>query len=196
MGDRNRKLNAGPRSRALDEVMQRFEFGERHARWIDASPGRVWEALLALRMRELPFTRVLMGIRTLPARLSGGLAPGGERPLVEEFVEAGFSVLAERDRELVLGVVGQFWRLRQLPADQVSDAATFAAFDEPGFAKAAIDLRAEAVAGGTQLTTETRIQTTDPRARRRFGLYWLVIRAGSGLIRRDLLRTVAQRAEG
>ena len=36
---------------------------------------------------------------------------------------------------------------------------------------------------------------TDLRTRARFGLYWLAIRCGSGLIRRDMLRAVARRAE-
>ena len=41
----------------------------------------------------------------------------------------------------------------------------------------------------------SRMTATDPRTRARFGLYWLFIRAGSGLIRYDMLRAVARRAE-
>jgi hypothetical protein len=196
MSDHDRKLGDLRPSRALDDVMPRFEFSERHKRQIDAPPDRVAEALRTLGMRDVLFTRVLMGIRTLPARLTGrGLYRGGDRPLIEDFVEGGFVVLAERERELVLGVVGQFWHLRQQPEPEVTDPVTFAAFDKPGFAKAAMDFRAEPSDGGTLLETETRIHTTDTAARRRFGLYWIVIRPGSGLIRRDLLRAVAQRAE-
>jgi hypothetical protein len=196
MGDRDRKLNELPPSRALDDVLPRFEFSERHERRIDATPDQAWEALQTLGMRDVLFTRVLMGIRTVPARLTGGpRVRGGDRPLIEDFVEGGFAVLAERDREMVLGVVGQFWHPRQTPAVEVTDAVTFAAFDKPGFAKAAIDFRVEPTTGGTQFMTETRIHATDAAARRRFGLYWLIIRPGSGLIRRDLLRAVAQRAE-
>jgi hypothetical protein len=39
------------------------------------------------------------------------------------------------------------------------------------------------------------VLATGPRARRSFGAYWLLIRAGSGLIRREILRAVAHRAE-
>ncbi len=46
------------------------------------------------------------------------------------------------------------------------------------------------------MPTETRVMATDARTRLRFAGYWLLIRAGSGLIRRDILRAVAQRAEG
>lgn len=47
---------------------------------------------------------------------------------------------------------------------------------------------------GRTLTTETRVQAADARARRRFRLYWLFIRPWSGLIRRLWLREIARRA--
>jgi hypothetical protein len=45
------------------------------------------------------------------------------------------------------------------------------------------------------LSTETRVEATDRRARVLFGACWVLIRAGSGLIRRDMLRVIARRAE-
>jgi len=52
---------------------------------------------------------------------------------------------------------------------------------------------------GTQITyelqTETRVVATDVRTRLHSVGYWLLIRAGSGLIRRDILRAIARRAE-
>jgi hypothetical protein len=48
---------------------------------------------------------------------------------------------------------------------------------------------------GTVLGTETRIVATDPRTRRAFAAYCLVIRGSSGAIRREVLRVVAHRAE-
>jgi hypothetical protein len=47
----------------------------------------------------------------------------------------------------------------------------------------------------SRLRTETRIQATDARAKRRFGLYWTFIQPGSALIRRVWLRAVRKRAE-
>jgi len=47
----------------------------------------------------------------------------------------------------------------------------------------------------TRLSTETRVQPTDSAAARAFRPYWWAIRAGSGLIRRDVLHAVRQRAE-
>ena len=50
-------------------------------------------------------------------------------------------------------------------------------------------------ADGGRLTTETRVLLTDARARRRFRLYWLVVRPMSGLVRRSWLRAAKRRAE-
>jgi hypothetical protein len=47
----------------------------------------------------------------------------------------------------------------------------------------------------THLSTETRVLATDRRTQRAFALYWFVIRSGSAAIRREVLRTVARRAE-
>lgn len=49
--------------------------------------------------------------------------------------------------------------------------------------------------GHTELTTETRVLTTDPVARRQFGRYWRVIRPGSAMIRRSWLGAAKRRAE-
>jgi hypothetical protein len=43
---------------------------------------------------------------------------------------------------------------------------------------------------GTLLSTETRVHATDAATRRAFRRYWLLVRAGSGLIRRDILSAV------
>lgn len=57
-----------------------------------------------------------------------------------------------------------------------------------------IDFQLEPRDGGVRLTTETRGHCTDRRARHRMALYWCLIRPGSGLIRRDMLRAVARLA--
>ena len=54
---------------------------------------------------------------------------------------------------------------------------------------------AEAAEGGASLITETRVMTTDPASRRRFGRYWRVIRPGSAAVRRSWLAAAKPRAE-
>jgi hypothetical protein len=48
-------------------------------------------------------------------------------------------------------------------------------------------------AGGSRVTTETRIVGTDAEATRRFRRYWLLIRPGSGAIRRSWLKAIRRR---
>ena len=129
--------------------------------------------------------RLLMGLRTLGRR--GGDSGG---TVLEGFRRMGFRVVAEDPgRELVIAGIGRFWKpsggLRR-----VEGAEQFAAFDEPGYAKVAFNFVLES----GELSTETRIAGTDDRARRRFGAYWLLIRPGSGLIRREWLGAIARQA--
>jgi hypothetical protein len=124
----------------------------------------------------------------------------GERdrglPLLEVAKRGGFVELPGTDREIVLGVIGRFWRPSGGRA-MFSDVASFQAFAEPGFAKAVIDFRiSDETDGACRLRTETRIRGVDAAASRAFKAYWFVIRGGSAFIRRMWLRAVRKRAEG
>jgi hypothetical protein len=111
---------------------------------------------------------------------------------------SGFLFLAEGPgrREVVGGEVGQMWKPLGGSAPAIRDARQFVAFEEPGYAKVAMNFFVEPADGGTRLTTETRVMTTDAVSRRRFALYWRVIYPGSALIRRSWLRAARRRAEG
>ena len=154
---------------------------------------------MAVTADELPLSRFLMGIRSIPRRMQGKagvLEAARMKPVVQTFREGGFrEVCAAPPRLFVAGAAIQPWRLVQGEVADVKDAAGFKAFDRPGFVLTAISFELEPVPTGTRLATETRIQPTDQGAARAFLPYWLAIRVGSGLIRRDLLRAVARRSE-
>lgn len=171
---------------ALDQALPRWERRERHGRWIDAEPAAVWAALVALKAEDVPVTRLLFRLRGI---VGGG--PDPRVPLVEAMPLTRLA--ADEPHELVLGMVGKFWG-SGAPAHPPADLARYAAFDEPGWAKAAMNFTLTPERGGTRLDTETRVATTDDRMRRLVGLYWLGIRAGSGLMRHDLLRGIAAAA--
>ncbi len=159
---------------------------EVHRRKSAASPPALWEAIHDLQASELTAMRVLMGVRTLGRR-------AGEKDLtvLEGFKRMGFRKVAEEpEQELVVAGIGRFWTpsggLRK-----VTDVDKFLHFQEPGYAKVAFNFR---LLDG-EISTETRIAATDAQARRRFGLYWLLIRPGSGLIRREWLRALDRRAQ-
>jgi hypothetical protein len=164
----------------LDRVFPEWHFRERHATRVDASPERVFAAVRQVTLAEMGVFRVLAWLRGIRAPV--------DRPVVEFATSGAWSELAhEPGSELVLGAVGQPWRLRG--GDSL--AADFATFDRPGYAKMAINWRLE----GTRLSTETRVFLTDDASRRAFRRYWLVIRPFSGLIRRVWLRAIKRRAQ-
>lgn len=178
----------------LDDLLPDWHFREGHERRITASPVAVWSALQELRLGDLRLAGALMDLRSLPGRMLGAQRPA---MVTGRFLEEGpVPVLhAQPGRAVVAGGVVQPWKLFGGDEPPELDGLALLAFDQPGWVKVGMDFVLEPDGGGTRLTTETRVQATDPATRRRFGRYWLVIRAGSGLIRRDLLRAVAQAAE-
>ena len=167
---------------------------ERHELRISAPPAAVWDALLDVRLGDLALSRTLLAIRAIPERLAGR---GPSRITSGRFLQsAPVPVLASETNQAVFAAgVLQPWKLRGAQAPPLLDAAGLRAFQEPGWVKTGINFVLCPDADGTRLTTETRVLATDARTRAHFRLYWLLIRAGSGLIRRDLLHAVARRAE-
>ena len=136
----------------------------------------------------MPLARLLMRARGMRTPTSGSLW--------KQMVAGGFVEVGEvPGREVVMGMIGQMWKLSGGRSPKVAGAVEFLAFDQPGFAKAAMSLEAREVAGRCELVTETRVFATDEQARRAFARYWLIIRPGSGLIRRVWLPAAKRRAE-
>jgi hypothetical protein len=169
----------------IDEVMPAYDRREVHRRKTTAPAPALWDAVHDLKGSELRLMRALMGLRTL-GRGSGD----DDRTVLEGFKRMGFRKVAEQPgEELVIAGIGRFWKpsggLRR-----VEGREQFTSFAEPGFAKVAFNFR---LADG-ELSTETRIAGTDAHARRLFGLYWLLVRPGSGLIRREWLHAITKQA--
>lgn len=184
----------------LDDILPSYRFRERHGRTVAAPPQEVWNALLAVTARELPLSSLLMGIRAIPAWMSGRrgrFRRGPKMSVIDEFISSGFRrLLVDPPHVLVAGAALQPWRLVRGEVADVRDLAGFRAFNQPGFVLAIISFELEPFDHGTLVATETRVQPTDAGAGRAFLPYWLAIRAGSGLIRREMLRAVARRASG
>lgn len=158
---------------------------ERHSIVISAPRDRVWDAVTRPGSLDL---RPVVALRNAAVRLSGGRPPR---------VAPTFTRLAEDPgREVVLGLIGQWWRLGHAESSgAIADGDGFRAFDRPGYAKGTLSfLLDEAGDGRIRLVTETRVVATSEDARRAFMRYWLVIRLGSGLIRRLMLAGIRARA--
>ncbi|MDH6108599.1 hypothetical protein P3T36_005501 [Kitasatospora sp. MAP12-15] len=174
----------------LDLLMPQWDQHEVHRRQFAASSQQVWDALWDLRVRDLSVTTALMRLRGGPRVWRSGVVPGdGDARVMDSM--APTLLIAEEPHEMVLVQVARYAAMRPAQPPQTEwTAEEFAAYAEPGWSKVAMNFRFTAKDGGTELITETRVLSTDAATKRSFTAYWLAIRAGSGLIRRDILRAV------
>ncbi|HZG34485.1 MAG TPA: hypothetical protein VEY87_01435 [Gaiellaceae bacterium] len=171
--------------RPLDAYLPVYEFSERHRVSVAASPERIDRALRGVTFAELPLARALFVLRGL-GRLRAGA------PALATMTRSAVVLEDEPGSGIVVGLTGQFWRLRGGdPAARCRTREEFAAFDRPDACQAVVDFRA---AAGI-LTTETRVHVRGEEARHSFDRYWRVIRPFSGLTRTLLLRAAKRRAE-
>ncbi|HEY6066110.1 MAG TPA: hypothetical protein VIY96_08125 [Thermoanaerobaculia bacterium] len=187
----------------LDRWLPEFDVSKRHAIEIPAHPERVYREVLRYDFGGSVMTTVLMGLRGYGFRRHRTHSAEGAT-LAERLERFAFTLLEEKPgEERVFGLVGKFWRpdggLRRLSREE------FAAFAEPGFAKAAWNLRVGSGLhlphGGSglhlphcDLSTETRVLCLGENARRKFLIYWRVVEPFSGVIRWSLLRRIRRAA--
>ncbi|MFB7476059.1 hypothetical protein [Kitasatospora sp. NPDC056184] len=186
--------------KTLDQFLPAYGHRTVHGVTLAAPPQEVWAALNAVTLADLPLPRMLLALRTLPSRLRGKGPDLLDRsvPLADLFRRGDrwVTLVEEPGRALVLGRVARFWSPVPREPAPLRDGAGFLAFSEPGYAKAVISHEVFAHGTGSRLVTETRIQGTDARARRRFAAYWLLIRPGVGIIRRSALAAAGRRCDG
>lgn len=180
----------------IDDFMPQWDFNEYHQTMVAAEPETIYKAVRKVELGRSPLVRPLLLLRELPMRLfvrdyeSTGLAG-----TLDDMFELGFIKLADQPPdELVFGLAGRFWVLS--PKLHELTPREFIAFDQPGQAKAAGNLHIRRLGQNTcRLSTETRIQCLDPKAKRQFRRYWTMIRPFSGLIRIEWLRLIKREAE-
>lgn len=158
---------------------------EKHSIKINAPIEAVWRER-RIDLRNTCLTRSLFKLRGLRAK---------DEITLDELAETGFVLLGvEPQKEILLGLTGKFWtpgggRIRVGRKD-------FVDFKKPDYAKAVWNFSlVEIEKGETQLQTETRIFCTDAASRLKFKIYWRLIGAFSGLIRREMLGAIKQTTE-
>lgn len=169
--------STGEDTSGLDHYLPDWHFRERHRLHIGAAPDVVMRAVAETRWDEARLGRLLM-------RFSRNDVSEGRRIL--DLLPAE-NLFHRGDRELVYGMIGSD---HGTPERTKPLREMFVEFDGPGYLKIGMDFR---YVDGV-LSTETRVLCTDAAGRRWFRMYWLVIRWGSGLIRRSALHAIKRRA--
>jgi hypothetical protein len=181
----------------LDRFAPVYQFSEVHDIEVSAERDRVYSAIKATTAGEIPLFQVLTWLRRLgrPGPESILNAPD-RQPILDVATRTGFLLLAEEPgREIVIGTF-----VAAPPSVQNKPRftpETFAALQEPGYAKATMNFRVEEAGPRLcRVRTETRVFATDNKARHRFAAYWRTIYPGSSLIRLMWLRAIRARALG
>jgi len=166
---------------------------------IDAVYERVRRADFMRAWRESPAVRALFAARGFGERIVA-TAAGHARPVEPPPPESmrlvdlpahGEWVLLGEDppHEIAFGAIGRFWS-GETAWEQI-EAARFATFDRPGFARIACDFSLRPYGGARTLVSyECRTQATDPAARRGFLRYWRPLSPFIGVVLRSQLRVV------
>ncbi|MFZ5645177.1 MAG: hypothetical protein ACOY46_16500 [Bacillota bacterium] len=183
----------------LDFYLPVYDFSEKHSVTIGSSREDVYNDILELDIKKSKVIGALLRIRGLYSKLAGGGDWGttGTGLSIRDMIKDSFLILEDvHNSEIVMGFAGRFW----MPS---SDMVKFGSPDEfieykrEGTCKGAWNFYIdEKLGGGTVLSTETRVLCLGRGAKTAFGLYWLIIRPFSGLIRIIMLKMIKAGIEG
>jgi hypothetical protein len=180
----------------IDELLPEYDFVERHATHVAAPPQHTYATIGTVDFSANAVVRVLLGLRTLPARIVGGRSSRPPQLTLRSAEQFGFFITAENPpTEIVIALQGKFWTIRggaECANREVLDLPI-----PPGTARALWNFSIIPEGDGARsfLATETRVLCADAHAKRLFRIYWFFVRPGSGIIRRVMLRMIRKAAE-
>jgi hypothetical protein len=180
----------------IDQFLPVYDVSKSYSTVISAPVEKVYFALKNCDINNSPLIRILFFLRGLPMIFKSRSINSGRKKLtLSDVTNTGFLLLDEKqNEEIVIGVVGQFWKLtgniKRIMPEQ------FVGFDDSEYAKAAWNFSLQKTENGkTFLSTETRIRCTDEKSQKKFKRYWNLIGPFSGLIRKEMLKAVKREAE-
>ena len=191
-----RRVHTAQRSSRLDDFLPEYDFSERHAVNVHATPEQTAAALRQVTFDDIKVFDALMRIRAAAGgHFRTGPSPGQRRVLdALSNPGSGFFPLHDDGREIVMCMAGRPWKSE--PKPRMRAANDFAVFNAPGSVKIAFNLLVqEGDPGWSRVVTETRVRATDDAARSIMARYWRLICPGTGMIRRMWLNAMRDRAE-
>lgn len=205
-----RKMLQGIRERAeirtrrsvIDEYLPEFDYSEIRTVEVAASAGAVYTAAKALTGHDISgVAGSLLDSSGLPNQLQDAkttVKAAMDQPLLEILYDKALIPLAEQpDKEIVVGVIGEFWEGGTGSWPTIESPEAYVAFDDPAYGKAAVNLLIQPgrEPGNVLLSSEMRFQVQDLSKREQFGQIWPVISIGSGFVRQQWLKAIKRRAE-
>jgi len=187
----------------IDNIMPLYHFNEVQSIIVKTnSRNDILNAVRNVTPKEIPFLFELFWLRGLPSSVillkRYKFSINKKSPLLEQFLASGFLLLAEEEsRELVVGGIGQFWKLWGGSFPLIAGTEEFLSFNTPNYAKAAINFYMHQDHGDdhVKVSTETRFYVPDQITLKRFSRYWFLIHTFSALSRRMWLRAIKHRTE-
>lgn len=167
--------------------LPQFQFHEKHRTVIHtAHPEHILPFIANFDVRQDVVIRRLMFLRQLPQKFLRNQQANS----IGNFGLHSFTLLKNSASELCYGLRGQFWR-SDFGLEKVPDVSAFQTSVTPGSATLLLRYQVTELAPGQhELNTETFVYCPDRSTRLRMAAYWLIIRAGSGWIRRRTLKAV------
>ncbi len=169
----------------LDRAMPEWAWNEYHSIGMPSEQTNVIDVADSLEWTDVPLFRWIMRATSL------GRVPKHRECRVLDLFTEGPYVMVHRDAEELVFV--GFLQTRP-------DAGALDLGEDPlsGFRRASpprsVKVAMNFLYRDGILSTETRCQATDASSARAFSLYWIAIRAGSGIIRGSWLRGIRRRA--
>jgi hypothetical protein len=187
----------------LDSIIPLYHFNEVQSIKVRNNPrSNILNAVRDTTPKEIPFLFELFWLRGLSSFIILGrkykFTINRKRPLLEQLLASGFIPLAEEENhELVIGGIGQFWKLWSGCFPIISNTQEFLSFNSPNYAKAAINFYLHQNHGDdyVKVSTETRFYVLDQITLKKFARYWLLIHTYSAFSRRMWLRAIRHRLE-
>lgn len=176
----------------IDEWLPEYQVSAQYSLLVRASVEQTFAALAQASFSDLAIVRGLMRLRGY--RVSQAQPTDSSLPKENQQFGSFLLLATVPEQEVLLGIAGRFWR----PDGGIVPGLTaeeFLAFHRDGYAKAVWNFSLAPASGGTQLSTETRVQTFGRATTVKFRLYWLMVGPFSGLMRWAMLREVRRIAE-
>lgn len=176
-------MTRGRAGTVLDRALPAWDWNEYHSIETHAAADQVIDVVDALTWNDVPLFRRIM------TAVSLGKVPEERGGRVLDFFDHGPYVLAHRDSDELVYI--GFLRARHDPSALDFEGDPVTGFRDASPART-VKVAMNFLYRDGLLSTETRCHATDRFSARTFGMYWLLIRAGSGMIRRSWLKGIAR----